>query len=139
MAYLIAQHYFTKLGYQIDDSKDLSVTYNYYKSQQESDLVDVVGSINTGIKTYAIKAPTGTQNVGEPQWQRGNHNVMVKYTDEELLSNTRLTLDVYSQTIENVFFYFPKLSNPSEGYDGGQSLIKSDKKGLRATFNSQYN
>jgi len=132
------QNYFSKLGYQIDDSKDLSITYNYYKSQQETDLVDVVGSINSGIKTHAIKAPEGTQALGEPQGQRGNHNVMLKYTDDELLDNTRLTLDVYSQTIENVFFYSPTLSNPEQGYSGGQSLIKSDKKGLRATFNSQF-
>ncbi|MBU2970789.1 TonB-dependent receptor [Pseudoalteromonas sp. C2R02] len=132
------QNYFTKLGYQIDGSKALALSYNYYKSEQDSDLVDVVGSINTGIKTYAIKAPVGTERIGEPQGQRGNHNVMLKYTDDELLDNTRLTLDVYSQTIENVFFYSPKLSNPSEGYEGGQSLIKSDKKGLRATFNSQF-
>ncbi|WP_042143187.1 MULTISPECIES: TonB-dependent receptor [unclassified Pseudoalteromonas] len=131
------QNYFTKLGYQVDDTKDLSITYNYYKSQQETDLIDVVGNINTGIKTYAIKAPAGTDLPGEPQGPRGNHNVMFKYTDTELLDNTQLTVDAYTQKIENVFFYSPVLANPSEGFDGGQSLIKSEKTGLRITLNSQ--
>ncbi|SFD18795.1 TonB-dependent receptor [Pseudoalteromonas denitrificans] len=131
------ENYFTKLGYEFSQDKTIQFAYNYYKSQQESDLIDVVGNINTGIKTHAIKAPLGTVMPGVPQGPRGNHNVMLKYTDAEIFYNTQLTLDAYSQKIENVFFYSPVLSNPSEGFDGGQSLIKSKKKGLRLTFNSQ--
>lgn len=132
-----SKNLFTKLGYSFDEEKYLQLTYNYYDSQQETDYVDVVGSVNSGVKTYAIKDTSGVPKIGEPQGPRGNHNLMLKYVDDELFTNTQLTVDGYAQIIENMFFYSTRLSNPSEGYAGGQSYIKSDKKGLRVNFNTQ--
>lgn len=131
------QNYFTKLGYQFNDDISLQFVYNYYQSEQDSDLIDVVGSVNSGIKTYAIKAPAGTSAFGEPQGPK-NNNMMLKYTDEALFENTQLVIDAYAQEVQNIFFYSPTLANLDEGYSGGQSLIKSDKKGLRITLNSQF-
>ncbi len=131
------QNYFTKLGYQFNDDISLQFVYNYYESKQDSDLIDVVGSVNTGVKTYAIPAPDGTSAFGEPQGPN-NHNMMLKYTDEALFENTQLVVDAYAQEVENIFFFSPSLANLDEGYTGGQSLIKSDKKGLRITLNSQF-
>ncbi|WP_426360297.1 TonB-dependent receptor [Pseudocolwellia sp. HL-MZ19] len=131
------ENYFTKLGYQFTDDISLQFVYNYYESKQESDLVDVVGSVNTGVKTYAIRAPEGTSALGEPQGPN-NHNMMIKYTDEALFENTQLVIDAYAQDVENIFFFSPVLANLDDGYVGGQSLIKSDKKGLRVTLNSQF-
>jgi iron complex outermembrane receptor protein len=131
------QNYFTKLGYEFSDDISLQFVYNYYESKQDSNLIDVVSSINSGNKTYAIEAPAGTPSLGEPQGPN-NHNMMLKYTDEALFDNTQLVLDAYAQEVENIFFYSPSLANADEGYNGGQSLIKSDKKGLRVTLNSQF-
>jgi iron complex outermembrane receptor protein len=131
------QNYFTKFGYQFNDDISLQFVYNYYKSKQDSNLVDVVGSVNSGVKTYAIEAPTGTSALGEPQGPN-NHNMMLKYTDEALFENTQLVIDAYAQEVHNIFFYSPTLANLDEGYTGGQSLIKSDKEGLRVTLNSQF-
>lgn len=131
------QNYFTKFGYQFNDDISLQLVYNYYESKQESNLVDVVGSVNSGVKTYAIEAPAGTSSLGVPQGPN-NHNMMLKYTDEALFENTQLVVDAYAQEVENIFFYSPTLANADEGYTGGQSLIKSDKKGLRVTLNSQF-
>ncbi|WP_166425136.1 TonB-dependent receptor [Paraglaciecola sp. 20A4] len=131
------QNYFSKLGYQFDDEKALQITYNYFKSKQDTDLVNVVGNVNSGIKTYAIESPDGALTVGEPQGPE-NHNFMLKYSDDEIFSNTQLTIDAYAQTIENIFFFSTNLANPEQGYEGGQSIIESEKKGLRATFNSQF-
>lgn len=131
------QNYFTKFGYQFNDDISLQFVYNYYESKQDSNLVDVVGSVNSGVKTYAIKAPVGTSALGEPQGPN-NHNMMLKYADEALFENTQLVIDAYAQEVENIFFYSPTLANLDEGYTGGQSLIKSDKKGLRVTLNSQF-
>ncbi|QYK03263.1 TonB-dependent receptor [Shewanella psychrotolerans] len=130
-----SQNLFTKLSYDFDSEKRLQLTYNYYEAQQNADLVDVTGSVNTGVKTYAIKNRGGTKP-GVPQGPSGNHNLMLKYTDEALFDNTQLTLDGYYQEIENMFFYSAALANPSEGYDGGQSLIRSKKRGLRINFNT---
>ena len=132
----VIENYFTKVAYDIDQDKSIQATFNYYQSQQESDLVDVVGSVNTGQKTYAIKDPDNKPKFGEPQGPKGNTNLMVKYQDANVFTDTELTVDLYKQKIENIFFYSPVLSNPEQGFDGGQSLIKSDKQGFRATLNS---
>jgi len=131
------QNYFTKLGYQFDEDKSLQLTYNHYRSEQDSDLIDVTGSVNSGTKSYAVNAPSGTKKPGVPQGPK-NNNLMIKYTDEALFENTQMVIDAYSQKIKNIFFYSPVLSNPSQGYEGGQSLIKSEKDGLRVTLNSQF-
>lgn len=133
------QNYFTKLGYQLDDDQALQVTYNYYESQQDADLVDVPGSVNSGTKTYAIKDTSGEPKPGVPQGPRGNHNVMAKYTHDALFANTQFVADVYQQKIENVFFFSSALANPDEGYTGGQSMIKSVKSGARFSFNTAVN
>ncbi|SEK42007.1 iron complex outermembrane recepter protein [Colwellia chukchiensis] len=129
-------NYFAKFGYQLDTEKSLQLTYNHYRSEQQSNLIDVIGSVNSGEKTYAIEAPVGTEKPGVAQGPN-NDNLMFKYTDEALFDNTQLVIDAYSQQINNIFFFSSALANPSEGYSGGQSLIKSDKKGLRVTLNSQ--
>ena len=131
------QNVFTKLHYQFDDDKSLQFSYNYYQAQQDSDLVDVTGSINTGTKTYAIEDTHGNPKPGVPQGPKGNHNLVLKYTDHAVFSNTQMTIDAYGQKIENMFFFSPSLANPSEGYSGGQSIILSEKVGLRANFNTQ--
>lgn len=137
----VTQNIFTKANYQFDESQSLLFTYNYYEGQQNADLVDVLGSINDGEKTYAVKRDADTPQLGDPQGPRGNHNVMLKYTHNGLIPSTEMTIDAYGQVIENVFFYSNSFANPNEGYTGGQSMIKSDKKGLRFNFNTgvQFN
>ncbi|WP_286233622.1 TonB-dependent receptor [Thalassotalea sediminis] len=132
----VTENIFTKFNYYFDDEKSVQLTYNYYESQQETDLIDVVGSINSGEKTYAIKSPNGERLIGSPQGPLGNHNIMLKYTDDNIFADTALTLDLYKQDIENVFFFSTNLANQDEGYDGGQSMIKSEKEGMRVTFNT---
>ncbi|MCI2282999.1 hypothetical protein L3081_05800 [Colwellia sp. MSW7] len=61
------QNYFTKLGYQFDDDKALQLSYNFYSSQQKTDLGDVSGDINVGEKTYAIHVPL------DPKKSRESH------------------------------------------------------------------
>jgi len=131
----VTQNFFTKLGYRLDEGKSLQLTYNYFEGQQNADLVDVLGSVNEGTKTYAV--PVSEDSPGDPQGPRGNHNLMLRYVDDSLTDNTQMTVDAYGQKIENVFFFSVDLANPEEGYDGGQSMIKSEKKGLRFNFNTQ--
>jgi iron complex outermembrane receptor protein len=131
----VMQDYFAKVGYHFDDEKSLQLTYNYYQSKQDVDLIDQVGNINTGEKTQAIPLAEGQTVLGEPQGP-SNHNIMLKYVDDEVFKQTQLMVDLYSQEVDNTFFYSPVLANPDAGYAGGQSLINSEKKGLRITFNT---
>ncbi|WP_221797747.1 TonB-dependent receptor [Oceanobacter mangrovi] len=128
---------FSKFGYAIDSDKSLQLTYNLYDSQQSTDLVDVNGVPNTGEKTYATEN-SGSDRPGEPQGPKNNYNLMLKYEDANLLDNTSLTADAYQQKIENVFFFSSNLANPDEGYDGGQSIIRSEKQGLRLSLRSDF-
>ena len=124
----VTQNYFTKLGYDFDADKQLQFSYNYFSSQQKTDLGDVNGDMSLGEKTYAIHVPPKLQKQGKPQGPEGNENITLKYTDYALFENTQMTLDLYMQDIENVFFFSPNLANPDENYGGGQSIIRSDKK-----------
>ena len=131
----VMQDYFAKLGYHFDQEKSLQFTYNYFQSKQDVDLIDQIGDRNIGEKTQAIPVPAGKSVLGEPQGPT-NHNMMLKYVDDEVFAQTGLMVDLYRQEVENIFFYSPTLANPDEGYAGGQSLINSEKKGLRVTFNT---
>ncbi|WP_057832952.1 TonB-dependent receptor [Colwellia sp. TT2012] len=132
----VMQDYFAKVGYHFDDEKSLQFTYNFYQSKQDVALIDQVGNANTGEKTQAIAVPAGKSVLGVPQGP-SNHNVMLKYVDDEIFAQTGLMVDLYRQEVENIFFYSPTLANPDAGYSGGQSLIRSEKKGLRLTFNTR--
>ncbi|MFC3033963.1 TonB-dependent receptor [Pseudoalteromonas fenneropenaei] len=134
----VTENVFVKVGYDFDQDKSLTVSFNQYSSQQKTDLGDVVNDINSGEKTYAIHVPVELQKQGKPQGPDGNTNFSLKYVDYALFDNTQLNIDVYQQTIENVFFYSPRLANPDLGLDGGQSIIRSEKSGLRTTFNSRF-
>lgn len=129
---------FSKFGYQIDADKSLALSYSYYDAEQNSRLVDVVSNANSPIKTYAVEAPAGTVIAGAPQGPNGNYNLVLQYRDEALLNNTRLAVDAYTQEIENVFFYSSFFADPSAGYDGGNSVIASEKNGLRINLDSDF-
>ena len=133
-----AQSLFGKLGFEVDENRSLSFTANYYDSEQVDRLVDVTSSINDGTKTYAVKPVEGQVIPGEPQGVDGNTNIVFQYRDAQLLSNTSLTIDAYTQEIENVFFYSSSFSDPDAGFNGGNSVILSEKDGIRLNLESVF-
>ena len=128
---------FLKLAYQLDDQRALQFSYNYYDSEQDANYRDVPGNIDLGEKTYAVPLTQGEVAQGAPQGPAGNYNLMLKYQDDEIFSNTALVIDAYQQKIDNVFFWSSTLANPDLGLDGGQSAILSEKDGLRSVLTSQ--
>lgn len=135
---LETQNLLTKFGWNFDDQQRVKLSYNYFTSQQDTDLVDEVGDYKTGTKTQAVKNDTGNSRVGDPQGPKDNYNVMLKYEHDKLFSQTSFSADVYKQRIENVFFYSTRLANPDEGLEGGQSVILSEKQGVRTDFTSRF-
>ena len=127
---------FFKLSYDFTGSRQLQLTYNYYDSDQNADYKDISGNIDLGEKTYAVPLDEGEARLGAPQGPEGNYNLMLKYQDAELFEDTSLTVDAYQQKIDNVFFWSPVLSNPEQGYEGGQSAVLSEKDGFRTVFTS---
>lgn len=133
-----AQSLFGKLGFQIDVDKSLSLTANYYDSEQVERLIDVTSSINDGTKTYAVKPTAGQTILGEAQGVDGNTNVVLQYRDAQLLANTSLTVDAYTQEIQNVFFYSSFFADATAGLSGGNSVILSEKYGVRVNLESVF-
>ncbi len=131
-----SDNFFSKFNYYLDDLRSLQFSYNYFEGQQRNDLIAVEGNVNTGIKSYAIENTNNLEIPGDPQGPRGNHNVKLQYRDMEIFNNTDFTADAYWQKIENVFFYHEKFKDENLGFTGGQSMITSDKTGLRLNFNT---
>lgn len=130
---------FTKFNYYFDDTRSLQFSYNYFEGQQHSDYIAVESNVNNGTKSHAIKNTENLPIAGDPQGPRGNHNVKLQYRDMELFANTDFTADAYWQKIENVFFYHTKFKDPTlDNVIGGQSMITSEKTGLRLNFNSTF-
>ncbi len=129
---------FFKVTYDLSPTQNLQFSYNYYDSDQNAAYKDIPGAIDLGEKTYAVPLAEGEVSQGMPQGPEGNYNVMAKYHDAELFSNTSLTIDAYQQKIDNVFFWSASLANPEQGLDGGQSAILSEKRGLRSVLTSQF-
>ncbi|OGT70483.1 MAG: ligand-gated channel protein [Gammaproteobacteria bacterium RIFCSPLOWO2_02_FULL_57_10] len=133
-----SRNLFGKVAYALGDDRRVSLMYTWYDSEQSSDLVDVVSSVNDGTKTYAVKAASGTVIPGEPQGVDDNSNIVLQYRDDTLTSNTSLTVDAYTQDINNVFFYSTSFADPTAGFQGGNSVIVSDKQGMRVNLESAF-
>ncbi len=117
---------FTKLGYQLNEGQRLQLSYNFFSSLEETNLVEVMGSRLQGRKTVAVEGTTP----GNPPGTRWNHNALLNYTHNNLLGQTSLSVNTYVQDFNTVFFYSTTFEN------GGQSTIQSSKKGIRADLNT---
>lgn len=117
---------FAKLGYQINPDQRVQLSYNFFRSLEETNLQEVMGSRKNGAKTYGIEGSTP----GNPPGTRWNHNAMAMYTNDKLIGKTSLSVNAYVQDFNTLFFYSTNFEN------GGQSTIQSSKKGIRADFNT---
>ncbi|UCS92257.1 TonB-dependent receptor [Echinicola marina] len=117
---------FLKLGYDMSPKHRLQFSYNYYSSEQKTNYISEFGNYEEREKTKAV---LGTPQ-GVPQGVRGNHNASLRFSGKEAFGNTNYEVDLYYQSVDNVFFQSDVF------IDGGQSLISSDKKGLRFQFNT---
>ena len=117
---------FAKIGYQFNPDQRLQLSYNFFRSLEETNLQEVMGSRKTGNKTYGIEGTTP----GDPPGTRWNHNALLKYTHDKLIGKTSLSVNSYIQDFNTLFFYSTNFEN------GGQSTIQSSKKGIRADLNT---
>jgi len=119
---------FAKAGYNFSNKQRLQLSYNYFGSQEQGDLVEVLGSIREGRKTTSIPGKV----MGSSPGTRWNHTGLLKYSHDDLFANHSLNVSAYLQDVSTVFFY----SNQFEG--GGQSTIQSAKKGIRLDLNTPF-
>ncbi|MGV3585564.1 MAG: TonB-dependent receptor [Adhaeribacter sp.] len=114
---------FAKVGYNINPDHRLEIMYNYFSSRQNSDYVAQVGKYGE-TPTIGVKGEV----LGEEQGTRYNHNGRLAYTAKGIFGKTDLEANAYFQKFKTIYGF------DSFFYGGGQSVIESDKKGLRASF-----
>jgi len=116
---------FAKIGYDLSPKQRLELMYNYFSSRQHSDYV-----VKSGI--YGKEPAIGVYGtrLGTDEGTRYNHNSNLQYTNKEIFGNTDLTANVYFQDFYTIY------SNVTSFFGGGQSAIKSTKKGARASLNT---
>lgn len=117
---------FAKVGYQINPDQRIQLSYNFFRSLEETNLKEMMGSRKNGQKTYAIEGTTP----GSAPGTRWNHNLLAKYTNDNFIGKTSLAVNSYLQDFSTVFFYSTTFEN------GGQSTIQSAKQGIRADLNT---
>lgn len=117
---------FAKLGYDFNANHKVQLSYNFFSSRQTTNYLTLNGDYTKGIKTTAVLG----QSKGVPQGVKGNHNLGLQFSGLAGFANTRYDVDVYYQSVDNVFFY-------SEAFvDGGISRILSKKNGARFALNT---
>ncbi|PST82082.1 ferric aerobactin receptor [Pedobacter yulinensis] len=116
---------FTKIGYTLSAKQRLELMYNYFSSRQQSDYV-----LKNGV--YGQRPAIGIRGTrgGAEEGTRYNHNANLQYTNQRIFGKTDLAANVYFQDFYTIY------SQVASFYGGGQSAIKSAKKGARASLNT---
>ncbi|MFC6997945.1 TonB-dependent receptor [Rufibacter roseus] len=119
---------FVKLGYDFTPFKRLQLTYNYYSSEQKTNYVPLYGNYREGQKTRAVLG----QTLGVPQGVRSNQNLNARFSGDHAFLDSHYEVDAYYQAVDNVFFW-------STSFEfGGQSMVSSEKKGIRALASTPF-
>lgn len=126
-------NFFGKLNYQFNQDHSLEFMYNYFSSNQDTEYITQDG-------VYGVRPAIGIigEDPGVDQGNRYNHNGQLTYNAFDLLGNTDFNLNLYFQDFQTVYGFSPFFFNAETGYEGGQSMIESDKKGARINFRTPY-
>ena len=128
---------FGKLCYQISNKQEIVLSANVYKSRQDSPFEPVLTEIKVlnSDGDYEITPGYGKKKSPDyPEKPKGatSVNSVLKYNLHDLFGGTTtFSPDLYYQKSRNIFFYSKTFEN------GGQSVINSEKFGLRPNFNTQ--
>lgn len=118
---------FVKTGYNFNSNHRIEAMYNYFGSQQETDYVMQIGKYGE-TPTVGVKGEVQ----GKPEGTKYNHNAQFRYIAKNLPVNTDLEASAYLQSFYTVYGFSDFFQN------GGQSTIKSAKKGLRLNLNTPF-
>ena len=121
---------FMKVGYDINDHSDITLLYNYYGSTQHAKYISQNG-------VYREKTTIGVkgEEPGEPAGTPYNHNAMLSYSNKDIFTNTTLDVTAYINSFSSMNRY---VASGTAWYGPGQTMIKSNKKGVRTNFNTMF-
>ncbi|MCG2462512.1 TonB-dependent receptor [Flavobacteriaceae bacterium F89] len=127
-----------KFEYLLSKNQKLTLNGNLYKSLQDSPFIPVYAEVHVLNEEgdYTLEPGYGTKGSIPGQRPTGSQliNGRLKYNLSSIFSGTTdFKTDLYYSKAESIFFYSEKFEN------GGQSVINSEKYGLRPNFTSQMN
>ncbi|TDN83485.1 iron complex outermembrane receptor protein [Salegentibacter sp. 24] len=127
-----------KLEYLLSENQKLTLNGNLYKSLQDSPFIPVFADIQVLNEEgdYSLEPGYGIQGSVPGQQPTGSQliNGRLKYNLNSIFSETTdFETDLYYSKAKSIFFYSDKFEN------GGQSVINSEKYGLRPNFNTHIN
>ena len=131
---------FAKLVYDFSDNQSLMLKVSHYQTRQKSPYIATMGGIEVfnAEGDYKITHGIGVLPTDDNPLLGGatgitTSNVQLQHQIMDLFNNTTsLVTDVFYQKSKNIFFYSPSF----EG--GGQSVVNSEKYGIRPNFHSQF-
>lgn len=121
---------FMKIGYQIDSSSTLTGFYNYYGSTQRAKYIS-----KNGIYGQSPTIGVRGEEPGKPAGTPYNHNAMLTYSKSNLFHSTQLDVTAYLNSFSSMNRY---VASGTAWYGPGQTMINSDKKGLRLNLNTPF-
>ncbi|RXJ45732.1 TonB-dependent receptor [Gelidibacter gilvus] len=127
-----------KLEYLLSENQKLTINGNLYKSLQDSPFIPVFADVQVFNKEgdYALQSGYGVKGSVPGEQPTGSQliNGRLKYNLNSIFSGTTdFESDLYYSKAKSIFFYSDKFEN------GGQSVINSEKYGLRPNFNTRIN
>ncbi|GGF03357.1 iron complex outermembrane recepter protein [Chishuiella changwenlii] len=134
---VMAKSIMAKVGYNFSTNTRIEAMYNYFSSEQDTDLIAAEGKYLQSPR-IGIVGEKDVRAVNEGT--RYNHNAYVKFISKDIFKNTNLDLSLYTQNLYTIFDY--RANNPrSPRWEetGGQAAIKAEKYGARLNFLSALN
>lgn len=121
---------FAKLNYAITDHSSINLLSNFYNSTQHAKYISQTGVYGV-TPTIGVPGEDPGQNAGTPY----NYNLMLSFSKDNLFQNTQLDVAAYLNSFRSMNRY---VASASAWYGPGQTMINSDKKGIRINFNTPF-
>jgi|GEM_PF-22814 len=121
---------FAKASYQFSSTSSLTVAYNFFRSLQNTDYVNVPG-------VYGVSPAMGQPGIdpGAPTGTPQNHNAYATFRKDQLPLNSSLELTGYINRFLSTNRYVERANG---WYGPGQTQISSKKKGLRLNLHTPW-
>lgn len=134
---VMAKSVMAKVGYNFSENTRIEAMYNYFSSEQDTDLIAAEGRYLESPRIGVI-GEKDARAVNEGT--KYNHNAYVKFISKDIFKNTNLDLSLYTQSLYTIFDYRANNSRrPRWEETGGQAAIKAEKYGARLNFLSTLN
>lgn len=122
---------FAKLGYDFNEHTNINLVYNFYGSTQNAKYISQTGVYGQK-PTIGVRGEEPGKDAGTPY----NHNAMLTFSKNDVFgNNTQLDVAAYFNSFSSMNRY---VTAGTAWYGPGQTMINSDKKGLRINLNTPF-